>query len=203
MVATGEGHTVIIERDGTVWVWGYGAYDQLGLGDDVSSQLVPTHLDAAGGGAFGGVGVCTTVCVDAHSVYVTKNGDLWLWGAGNASALGHTDTRISLVPTFVDARFGRASIVWVSAGGSQSVTMTEHGDLYTCGKAEQVCHTHRCPARTTRQHGGAHARCPALDAACARWVLPQPAAPPRPRLRYGQLRVPESHCAHSLSILIV
>lgn len=104
------------------------------------------------------------------------------------------------VLTCVDARFGRARIFWVGAGGSKSVTTTEHGDLYTCGKAEQVCHTHQCPARTTQQHGGAHARCLALDAACARWVLPQPATPPRPRLCYGKPRVPGSHCAHSLSI---
>lgn len=96
IVAAGEGHTVTIERDGTVWVWGYGTYDQLGLGDDVSSQLVPTHLYAAGGGAFGGVGARTAVCVNAHSLSVTKHGDLWLWGAGHAGALGHTNTRISL-----------------------------------------------------------------------------------------------------------
>jgi len=45
-------------------------YDQLSLVDNISSQLVLTHLGTVGGGAFGWVGMRTVVCGDVPSVYV-------------------------------------------------------------------------------------------------------------------------------------
>ena len=39
------GHTVAIRSDGSLWVWGYNGYGQLGLGD-TTNRLVPTQVPA-------------------------------------------------------------------------------------------------------------------------------------------------------------
>ena len=41
MVAAGEGHTVSIKSDGTLWSWGYNVYGQLGV--RVWSDMVLYH----------------------------------------------------------------------------------------------------------------------------------------------------------------
>ena len=43
LVAAGDGHTVALTEDGVLWVWGYGRFGQLGLGD-TNDRLVPTRL---------------------------------------------------------------------------------------------------------------------------------------------------------------
>ena len=50
LVAAGGLHTVALTEGGVLWVWGYGFFGQLGLGD-FNKRLVPTRLGV--GEAFG------------------------------------------------------------------------------------------------------------------------------------------------------
>jgi len=43
-VSCGDSHTVAIKMDGTLWVWGYNTYGQLGLGD-TTNRFAPTRVD--------------------------------------------------------------------------------------------------------------------------------------------------------------
>ena len=51
LVGAGGCHTVTVMITGALWVWGYGGYGQLGLGD-ATNRLVPVWVgaDEASGG---------------------------------------------------------------------------------------------------------------------------------------------------------
>ena len=51
IVFVAASHTVALAEGGVMWVWGFGVYGQLGLGDR-DNRLVPTRLGA--GEVFGG-----------------------------------------------------------------------------------------------------------------------------------------------------
>ena len=71
MVAAGGFHTVAVEEGGNgMWVWGGGAYGQLGLGDR-KDKFLPTRLEAAD--AFQQTGnIQMASCGRLHTLTVTK-----------------------------------------------------------------------------------------------------------------------------------
>jgi len=139
LVAAGRHHTVAVTLEGELWVWGYGLYGQLGLGDD-ANRLAPTLVGVEV--AFGGSPVLTVACGDFHSLVVTKDGALWTFG--NDGALGHNDRNTRLVPTRMEAQhFGNANIVSVAGGHFHSAAVTVEGTLYTWGHASGLGHADR------------------------------------------------------------
>jgi len=65
MVAAGRYYTVAVS-DGVLYVWGYGAYGGLGLGDD-ADRLAPVMVAVE---AFGGYRVLMAACGDYHTLVV-------------------------------------------------------------------------------------------------------------------------------------
>ena len=72
-VSAGLGHTLALEKDGTVWAWGLNGFGQLGNGNlDNSSKPVKVI----------GLTDVVDVCAGSHiSLAVKKDGSLWMWGA--------------------------------------------------------------------------------------------------------------------------
>jgi len=146
LVAAGEYHTVAVTIEGELWVWGHGAWGQLGL-DDKATRLAPTLVEA--GTAFGGLQVLTVTCGCFHTLAVTKEGTLWTFGKGENGVLGHNDLNNRLVPTRIEAcrrvgethHLGNAKIVSIAAGPTHSIAVTEKGALYTWGYASGLGHT--------------------------------------------------------------
>ena len=133
LVAAGALHTVAVTREGELWVWGFGGYGQLGLGDG-ANRLAPTLVGAEEG--FGELQVLSVACGYFHTLAVTKDGALWTFGWGEDCALGHNDRTTRLVPTRIEAQhFGNAKIVSTAGGRSHSAAVTEEGTLYTWGDA--------------------------------------------------------------------
>ena len=131
LVGAGGCHSVAVMIDGALWVWGYGRYGQLGLGD-ATNRLVPVRVGADE--AFGASPVLMATCGNLHTLAVTQAGTLWAWGQGLAGKLGHNDENNRLMPTQVEAQhFGHAKIVSTAAGYDHSAAVTEHGSLYTWG----------------------------------------------------------------------
>ena len=133
LVAAGGMHTVVVTRQGALWVWGRGLYGQLGLGDE-GNRLAPARVGSEE--SFGGSHVITAHCGLNHTLAITKDGALWTFGIGTDGALDHTGRNNRLVPTRIEAHhFGNAKIVCAAAGHSHSAAVTEHGILYTWGLA--------------------------------------------------------------------
>ena len=70
-VLAGADHSLAITADGAVWSWGYGAYGQLGHGDE-QHQLLPKKVEGLAGRRV--VAVSAGI---AHSLAITADGSVW------------------------------------------------------------------------------------------------------------------------------
>ena len=121
-------------QGGVLWVWGFGDYGQLGLGDR-HSRLVPTRLGAEE--VFGGSRVRMAACGNTHTLLVTEEGVVWAFGRGEHGRAGLNDEDDRLVPTCVDPQsFGGAQVTTVAGGYYHSAAVTEGGALFTWGRGE-------------------------------------------------------------------
>lgn len=85
-VAVGNGHTMAIKTNGTLWAWGYNNYGQLGLADTQnrsSPVQVGTDTNWASVGAGDSEGVAPGFQTGGHTVAVKTDGTLWGWGKRN------------------------------------------------------------------------------------------------------------------------
>ena len=115
LVAAGGLHTVALTEGGVLWVWGYGFFGQLGLGD-FNKRLVPTRLGV--GEAFGGSLVRMAACGRFHTLAVTVDGAVWAWGHARYGKLGLNHVHWTFRPARVDqGHFGGARVAVVLAGG--------------------------------------------------------------------------------------
>jgi len=132
MVAAGGLHSVAVGVEGRVWTWGYGEDGQLGQNDE-EHRLVPTLLV---GEAFGGAAAVQVSAGWRHTVAVTIEGALWVWGDGEYGQLGLGDKANRLAPMLVGAQvaFGGSEVVTVSCGSFHTLAVTKDGALHTFGK---------------------------------------------------------------------
>jgi len=134
MVAAGGTHTVVVTGNGELWARGNNQNGQLGTTGFDLVKLAPARVGAED--VFGGSPVRMASCGEKHTLIVTKEGSLWSFGEGGDGALGLNDIVNQRVPTQVKAHhFGHAKIVSAAAGSHHSAAATEHGGLYTWGKA--------------------------------------------------------------------
>jgi len=94
--AQGDRFTMAIKTDGTLWAWGYNAYGQLGLGDNVN-RYVPTQVGTETNWArvlVGGYWAGKTLALKT-------DGTLWAWGSGSTNGLGLGDQSNHNIPTQV------------------------------------------------------------------------------------------------------
>jgi len=89
MVAAGAEHRVAVGAKGGIWTWGYGGKGRFGH-NNRDDRLEPTVL------AREALGVAVAVLVAAgscHTVAVTTEVALWVWGCGLYGQLGLVDTK--------------------------------------------------------------------------------------------------------------
>ena len=116
--SAGTQHTVMLAKDGMVWVCGRGKHGQLGMGD-TSEVCELTHLIK-----IRRVSVKQVCCGLEHTVLVTHSGDVWTFGRGTHYQLGHGNTKNLNQPTLVD----QLVCFWVDnaqAGEFHTLVMTE------------------------------------------------------------------------------
>ena len=108
--AAGGGHSAAVGEDGALFVWGGGAYGQLGTGD-TARRLAPTRV--AGLPAP----VRQVAAGDFHTAIVTEAGDLLMCGRGRDGRLGLGDEEDRTTPTLVArAVFDGAAVLMVACG---------------------------------------------------------------------------------------
>lgn len=99
-------HSLVMKQDGTIWVWGYNEYGQLGTGDNKDSY-VPVQVQNLTGTAV----MCAAGMF--HTVLLKGDGTVWAWGSnenltyGNVSgALGNGTVENSNMPIEVVSETG-------------------------------------------------------------------------------------------------
>ena len=81
-VASEGDYTVSIKTDGTLWVWGYNSYNNLGINVTAADRRTPVTTFA------GGNNWKTCAAGNFHSVAIKTDGTLWAWGQNGGGYLG-------------------------------------------------------------------------------------------------------------------
>ena len=122
-IAAGNGHTVALKEDGTVWAWGDNSDGQLGDGTG-QSRYVPMQV----------AGLTNVIAVAAggwHTVALKADGTVWTWGSNRWGQLGDggaVDTRY--VPEQIA---GLTNVMAVAAGGDHTVALKADGTVWAWG----------------------------------------------------------------------
>lgn len=121
-VACGVQHSMALQRDGTVWTWGWNAYGQLGDGTmqdrSLPFQLPLSQIVAISAGAD-------------HSMALAADSTVWTWGSNVDGQLGVGNTVDSYVPVQVP---GLDSVVAIAGGGYFSLALKQDGTLWAWGQ---------------------------------------------------------------------
>ncbi|OPY29965.1 MAG: Regulator of chromosome condensation (RCC1) repeat protein [Methanocella sp. PtaU1.Bin125] len=128
MVAAGNGYTVVLKNDGTVWAWGENDLGMAGAGDK-SNVLRPQQIQ----------GLSDIVKIDAgydHTLALRKDGTVWGWGDGAQNKIGNGQGFYDTVAVRTAARCsGLSNIVDVQASDQASMALAGDGSVYGWGSA--------------------------------------------------------------------
>ena len=118
----GDGHSLALRSDGTVWSWGRNQWGQLGDGTTVQ-RLIPVQVSglseavsiAAGGG---------------HSIALRTDGTVWTWGNNFNNQLGDGTTTHRFTPVQVN---GLSDVVAIATGGAHNIALRSDDSMWSWG----------------------------------------------------------------------
>ena len=117
-VALGSYHSAAITKDGSLYMWGYNNYGQLGNGSTTNSYTPVKIMENVAAVSLGSY----------HSAAITKDGSLYMWGYNNYGQLGNGSTTYSYTPVKI-----MENVATVSLGAWHSAAITKDGSLYMWG----------------------------------------------------------------------
>jgi len=140
-IAAGDKHTIALKADGTVWVWGYNGYGQLGtetietcetwslvMGElypwDAPCSTTPiqisglTDVSAVAAGAY-------------HTMALKTDGTVWSWGDNKHGQLGDGTKDRSYTPVQVNSL---TDIAAITGGGDHTIALTTDGTVWAWGE---------------------------------------------------------------------
>jgi|GEM_PF-3323625 len=122
IISCGNGHTVAIKSNGTLWAWGRNNYGQLGDGTTVGKSS-PVQID-------GSTDWARVSCGEYYTVAMKTNGSLWAWGYNNSGQLGDGTTVGKSSPVQIGISTDWVS---VSCGERHTVAIKSNGTLWAWG----------------------------------------------------------------------
>ena len=150
MVSASTYHNAALGKEGSIWTWGNG-YDG-GLGDiDYYDNIRDTPLKLTEH-AFA-ADLCVFVQTGTHhSLTVTRQGNLWVWGNGEGGCVGMGDEKSRLIPTLVQPKaFGGLPVVVAGCGPKYTLVITNDGCLWSLGENKYCNENKLVPTRTDTQ----------------------------------------------------
>jgi len=140
-IMAGANHTFAFDQDDRLWVWGWNAYGQLGLGD-ATYRVTPVIMPLAGLAA-GGIPVDsfdTIITGGNHTFAFDQQGRLWAWGANANGQLGLGDITSRNRPThltlsgLVAGDIPVTSFEAIIGGGAHTFALDQQGRLWAWGQ---------------------------------------------------------------------
>jgi alpha-tubulin suppressor-like RCC1 family protein len=135
-ISAGGIHSSCLDTEGQCYMWGSSEYGQLGIGPDVSCQIVPQPLlsvDEATPFLFSKVS-----CGGMHTAAIDLNGDLWCWGRADSGQTGSGKWVFSYFPGLVYPKKVAfiGGVTDVVCGGFHTVVLTKEGAAFSMGKED-------------------------------------------------------------------
>ncbi|MCZ7683004.1 MAG: hypothetical protein M5U28_31030 [Sandaracinaceae bacterium] len=123
-IAAGEGHSVALRADGSLWSWGRSTSGEVGVaGVDVPT---PTRIGADS--------TWTAIAAgESHSMALRADGTAWVWGNGGYGQIGDGSLGSRTSPTEVPTG---SSATWtaVAAGGNACMGLRSDGTIWAWGR---------------------------------------------------------------------
>ncbi len=131
-VSAGGSHSMIVKKDRTLWAVGHNNQGQLGDGtQDDTATPIQVKTTVVEGAAMPMPEVDYVSSGLAHTMIVTKNNELWGFGANENAQLGIQGTApFEKKPLRVGAL---TNVKQVSFGTEHSMILTENGELWAAG----------------------------------------------------------------------
>ena len=118
-IAAGGTHSLALQNDGTVWVWGYNNDGQLGDGTNTNENHAEKLTSISGATAI--------AAGFSHSLALGADGSAWVWGSNQYGQLGDGTTTSQNIPE----RIGHFLAKAISAGGASNDTFVRKIQLPT------------------------------------------------------------------------
>ena len=121
-----------LDENGQAWCWGPNNYNQLGLKNESADDLMilsPTPI-------LGLPALAKVACATHHSLFLTRDGQVYSTGRGEDGRLGHDDMENYETPTLIKALSNLPHgdvVVDINCGECHSLCVTKEGRLYSFG----------------------------------------------------------------------
>ncbi|MDD5397204.1 MAG: fibronectin type III domain-containing protein, partial [Candidatus Moranbacteria bacterium] len=123
-IAAGNGYSLALKDDGTIWAWGSNSKGQLGNGTNVDSNL-PVQVSIARQ-----VSIVSSGVDSETTLVVTSDGNVWAWGEGSLGQLGNGTSADSNVPVQVS---GISNVTSINGGKNRSVALKQDKSVWAWG----------------------------------------------------------------------
>ena len=146
-VTAGNGHSVALREDGTVWTWGANEFGQLGDGT-LDTAPVPVQVKSLEMQDVEGMnylinesgehleGIIQVAAGEFHSVALKKDGTVWTWGCNWYGQLGDGTTESRSIAVQVKGLNGIGflnGVIAVAAGGHHTIALKDDGTVWAWG----------------------------------------------------------------------
>lgn len=131
-ISSGNNYSMILNNNGQVYAFGNNEYGQLGLGDNMNTNiptLIPTFDNLIYSSAEKVINIS---CGEAHSLALTNFGQIYAFGINYHGGLGLNDNDPRNVPTPIPAI--NTDIISISCGNYHSLVLTAFGYVYSFGR---------------------------------------------------------------------
>ncbi|KPA10367.1 BNR repeat domain protein, partial [Candidatus Magnetomorum sp. HK-1] len=130
-IDAGNTHSIALDQDGDLWVWGQNISGQLGTSDN-TNQYTPVML--SGLPKFQAI-----AAGKEHTLALSVDGYVWAWGYNMEGQLGLDDTSNRNYPEQVLSPSGAdylSNVVAIAAGTRHSLALKNDGSVWAWGSAD-------------------------------------------------------------------
>ncbi|WP_159888523.1 RCC1 domain-containing protein [Paenibacillus puerhi] len=128
-ISSGQRHTVALEDDGSVWVWGDNSSGQLGTGDAINRSVPVGDVRYADGTVLSS-NFSSVAAGGRFTAALRNDGTVWMWGEGARGQLGHGTAELSRKA--VQASIPNP-VVAIAAGKNHMLALDDNGYVWAWG----------------------------------------------------------------------
>jgi len=141
-IACGDGHSLAVKRDGTVWTWGYNNDGEvLGTGITDWRSAVPAQVANL-------TDIVMLAASERHSIALKNDGTVWTWGTNGNGQLGNNTTSPSR--PYPSQLLHLGQIIAVATGREHILALASNGNIWGWGDTQTAKATNECFPPTIR-----------------------------------------------------